>query len=74
MYRRHRHESEIDALTRMLRLLRWRVDERRVPPFFFRLANKFKLFSRRLSNSGDALADAPHKTNISLLLASEIVQ
>ena len=74
IYGRHRNEREIDALTRMLRMLRWRVDERRVPPFRFRLANKFKLFSSRLSNSGDAFADAPNKTNISLLLASEIIK
>ena len=58
----------------MLHLLRRRVDERRVSPFRFSLANQFKLFSSRLCNSGDALANAPNETSISLLLASEVVQ
>ena len=36
--RRHRDECEIDAFTRVLRLLRRSVDEGRVPPFRFSFA------------------------------------
>ena len=72
--RRHRDEREIDAFTRVLRLLRRSVDEGRVPPFRFSFANKFELFCSRLSNSGDAFADALDQSSIALLLASEVVQ
>ena len=72
--RRQRDEGEVDAATRVLRRRRWRVDERGVSPPRLRLANEIKLLGSSLGHSRDALADAPHNLDITLLLAREIVE